>query len=481
MLCFCNDEYIVPALRERAMSQMGSGSDARPNRGTPVKRAKWHLGIRSQSKPNDIMNEVYRAMKALDFVLDRGNLVADPRLLFLWKVPSSGRDDTRLHSKHWVKFIKELERYIEWKVVNPYHVRVRHRKTPESKYTKMSLQLYQVDYKSYLLDFKSLSTEEDTNSSLGELFNVPCRLTYSDTCQLIQPHELQTAHSVRKRFIRPKIKTEKINSSNKECQGRAARHQLHSPSAVCRVAFGSISADNQHESGRPPHSHCSLNGTDRHALLYPLEPISAALDEIDLVISSDCHDSSECSDVTEPCEVVGGIEDIVRSDHSGSDGEPDNDLHQVTAQQTTPHHRRPAVRVPPPWSLEAPRIFTERDRQRKLIEVRSTVSAWKQCERERWVQQKVMCHLNQGNLMVQKQHITNRKCQDSGSKVLASLDLRACHPLPCFDWIGWLRVGFHFFSQGDQTEINTLNSSSWILTGGSPYPQPYPSRISCHS
>lgn len=34
----------------------------------PHKRAKWHLGIRSQSKPHDIMNEVYRAMKALDFV-----------------------------------------------------------------------------------------------------------------------------------------------------------------------------------------------------------------------------------------------------------------------------------------------------------------------------------------------------------------------------------------------------------------------------
>ncbi|KAG8278058.1 Cadherin EGF LAG seven-pass G-type receptor 2 [Homalodisca vitripennis] len=52
--------------------------------------------------------------------------------------------------------------------------------------------------------------------------------------------------------------------------------------------------------------------------------------EIDLVISSDCDDSSECSDVRELCEVVGGIEDVVRSDHSGrgSDGEPDNDLHQ---------------------------------------------------------------------------------------------------------------------------------------------------------
>ncbi|KAG8302653.1 hypothetical protein J6590_026852 [Homalodisca vitripennis] len=104
--------------------------------------------------------------------------------------------------------------------------------------------------------------------------------------------------------------------------------------------------------------------------------------EIDLVISSDCDDSSECSDVPELCEVVGGIEDVVRSDHSGrgSDGEPDNDLHQVTAQQTT---RRPAVRVPPPWSLETPRILTEPDRQSELIEVRSTVSAWKQWERER--------------------------------------------------------------------------------------------------
>ncbi|KAG8249271.1 hypothetical protein J6590_022257 [Homalodisca vitripennis] len=54
--------------------------------------------------------------------------------------------------------------------------------------------------------------------------------------------------------------------------------------------------------------------------------------EINLVISSDCDDSSECSDVPEPCEVVGGIEDVVRSDHSGcgSEGEPDNDLYQVT-------------------------------------------------------------------------------------------------------------------------------------------------------
>lgn len=84
-------------------------------RSTPIKRAKWHLGIRSQSKPNDIMLEVYRAMKALDY---------------------------------------------EWKIINPYHVRVRRHNPMTRKYSKMSLQLYQVDAKSYLLDFKSLTNEE---------------------------------------------------------------------------------------------------------------------------------------------------------------------------------------------------------------------------------------------------------------------------------------------------------------------------------
>ncbi|XP_028036600.1 5'-AMP-activated protein kinase catalytic subunit alpha-2 [Bombyx mandarina] len=98
-------------------------------RGTPVKRAKWHLGIRSQSKPNDIMLEVFRAMKALDY---------------------------------------------EWKVINPYHVRVRTLNKMTEKYVKMSLQLYQVDYKSYLLDFKSLSGErEESDEEGGSVTPVP--------------------------------------------------------------------------------------------------------------------------------------------------------------------------------------------------------------------------------------------------------------------------------------------------------------------
>lgn len=112
-------ERIAP-LRERqlAMCIQNTGGGAFPEktaRGTPIKRAKWHLGIRSQSKPNDIMLEVYRAMKALDY---------------------------------------------EWKIINPYHVRVRRQNALNGKFSKMSLQLYQVDAKSYLLDFKSLTNDE---------------------------------------------------------------------------------------------------------------------------------------------------------------------------------------------------------------------------------------------------------------------------------------------------------------------------------
>lgn len=99
-----------------AAAAAAAGKNVAP-RGTPVKRAKWHLGIRSQSKPNDIMLEVYRAMKALDY---------------------------------------------EWKIINAYHVRVRrvNREDETLQDMKMSLQLYQVDAKSYLLDFKSLTNEE---------------------------------------------------------------------------------------------------------------------------------------------------------------------------------------------------------------------------------------------------------------------------------------------------------------------------------
>ncbi|KAK4311870.1 hypothetical protein Pmani_016654 [Petrolisthes manimaculis] len=99
-------ERIAP-LRERALS-----GDRGVPKGTPGKRAKWHLGIRSQSKPLDFMSEVFKAMKVLGF---------------------------------------------EWRVVNPFHVRVRRKNPIGVSYVHMALQLYQVDYRSHLLDFKIIS------------------------------------------------------------------------------------------------------------------------------------------------------------------------------------------------------------------------------------------------------------------------------------------------------------------------------------
>ena len=54
---------------ERIKAGQSSSSGSDKGRATPpAKKAKWHLGIRSQSRPQDIMNEVYKAMKLLDFV-----------------------------------------------------------------------------------------------------------------------------------------------------------------------------------------------------------------------------------------------------------------------------------------------------------------------------------------------------------------------------------------------------------------------------
>jgi len=100
--------------RRRATVSTGSGSKG------SQRRPKWHLGIRSQSRPQDIMTEVYRAMLQLGY---------------------------------------------EWKIINPFSVRVRARNKANNRWVKIHLQLYQVDSKSYLLDFKSLATDEEMSSA----------------------------------------------------------------------------------------------------------------------------------------------------------------------------------------------------------------------------------------------------------------------------------------------------------------------------
>ena len=59
---------------------------------------------------------------------------------------------------------------LEWKTINAFQVRVRRKNPVSGQYSKMMLQLYQVDFKSYLLDFKSLNSraDEDVDPSLAD-------------------------------------------------------------------------------------------------------------------------------------------------------------------------------------------------------------------------------------------------------------------------------------------------------------------------
>ncbi len=63
----------MPQLRDMTatldpMEHKQSSLHGEPEIKKPTKKAKWHLGIRSQSKPQDIMNEVFKAMKTSNMV-----------------------------------------------------------------------------------------------------------------------------------------------------------------------------------------------------------------------------------------------------------------------------------------------------------------------------------------------------------------------------------------------------------------------------
>ncbi len=56
------------SVQSTSNSRKSSSSTPSGTGATSLKKAKWHLGIRSQSKPQDIMNEVFKAMKELGMV-----------------------------------------------------------------------------------------------------------------------------------------------------------------------------------------------------------------------------------------------------------------------------------------------------------------------------------------------------------------------------------------------------------------------------
>lgn len=100
------------------------GSSAVPKTPRTFKRSKWHLGIRSQSRPQDIMAEIFRKLIVLDF---------------------------------------------QWKIITPYFIRCRHTHPSSGIIVKLDLQLYQIDQKNFLLDFKCVDpSEEDLNRPTPE-------------------------------------------------------------------------------------------------------------------------------------------------------------------------------------------------------------------------------------------------------------------------------------------------------------------------
>jgi 5'-AMP-activated protein kinase, catalytic alpha subunit len=104
--------------------------------GSGSKKAKWHLGIRSQSKPQDIMNEVFKAMKSSGMQ---------------WKYINQSIYNLRVRKK-----IQDTSTT----TINNTTSNSNSNSNTNDRYVKIGLQLYQVDQKSYLLDFRSFNDKD---------------------------------------------------------------------------------------------------------------------------------------------------------------------------------------------------------------------------------------------------------------------------------------------------------------------------------
>jgi 5'-AMP-activated protein kinase catalytic alpha subunit len=64
-------------------------------------------------------------------------------------------------------FILKCLKFKQWKYINSsiYNLRVRKRINNSDRFVKVGLQLYQVDNKSYLLDFRSFDVDGVTGNS----------------------------------------------------------------------------------------------------------------------------------------------------------------------------------------------------------------------------------------------------------------------------------------------------------------------------
>mmetsp|Transcript_27383 Transcript_27383/g.71828 ORF Transcript_27383/g.71828 Transcript_27383/m.71828 type:complete len:507 (-) Transcript_27383:150-1670(-) len=116
----------------------------RPHGQPHKRRARWHLGMRSQNSPFEVMQEVYRAMASLNF---------------------------------------------QWKVVTPFHARCRCWNQVSGSLVKMSLQLYATTDNQYLLDFMSLPTS--SKDALCAIGTSTLKGDDVDQSETSEPHTLE--------------------------------------------------------------------------------------------------------------------------------------------------------------------------------------------------------------------------------------------------------------------------------------------------
>ncbi|CDH54751.1 snf1-like protein kinase ssp2 [Lichtheimia corymbifera JMRC:FSU:9682] len=81
-------------------------------------RSKWHFGIRSKCPVWEVMLEIYRSLQNVG---------------------------------------------MEWRVIDPYHIRCRYRYQIPNLVVKFDLQLYKLGNNSYLVDFKNVNSSKDPN------------------------------------------------------------------------------------------------------------------------------------------------------------------------------------------------------------------------------------------------------------------------------------------------------------------------------
>uniref|UniRef100_A0A915DVU3 non-specific serine/threonine protein kinase n=1 Tax=Ditylenchus dipsaci TaxID=166011 RepID=A0A915DVU3_9BILA len=136
-------------------------------------------------RPEDIMYEVFRAMKFLDF---------------------------------------------EWKLLNAYHVVVRRRpKDQESDMPKMSLQLYQVDQRSYLLDFKNLVDDDGMSLADGST----CSSRHASVSMPVRPF----MRNSRAQSLPMPIEVERAASASSSISGQSQTMQFFE---MCAALIGAL-------------------------------------------------------------------------------------------------------------------------------------------------------------------------------------------------------------------------------------------------